>query len=91
MDFGENKNPAYDHINAKEAMGKRHMSQAGDPVKAGKAFYELAVMEDPPLRVVVGSDAYTALGQKLETYQKNWKRFERLSNSTDVDGYQRPS
>lgn len=91
MAFGENKNPAYDHINAKETMGKRHGTQAGDPVKAGKVFYELAVMEDPPLRVVVGSDAYTALGQKLETYQKNWKRFEELSNSTDVDGYVRPS
>ena len=43
MDFGENKNEAYDHINAKEAMGKRHMTQAGDPEKAAKAFYELAV------------------------------------------------
>ncbi|KIW08558.1 uncharacterized protein PV09_00523 [Verruconis gallopava] len=91
MAFAENKNPAYDHIDGKAAMAKRHGTQAGDPVKAGKVFYELAVMEDPPLRVVVGSDAYTALGNKLETYQANWKRFEKLSNSTDVDGYQRPT
>jgi hypothetical protein len=88
MAFGENKNPAYDHINAKEAMGKRHGTQAGDPVKAGKAFYELAVMDDPPLRCVVGSDAYKAIGDKIETYKKNVARFEKLSNSTDVDGYQ---
>jgi len=91
MAFGENKNKAYDHINAEETMGKRHGTQAGDPAKAGKVFYELAVMKDPPLRVVVGSDAYKALGDKLETYKANWKRFEELSNSTDVDGYQRPS
>lgn len=91
MAFGENKNPAYDHINAEETMGKRHGTQAGDPAKAGKVFYELAVMKDPPLRVVVGSDAYKALGDKLDTYRENWKRFEELSNSTDVDGYQRPA
>jgi hypothetical protein len=90
MVFPENKNPAYDHINAKEAMGKRHMTQAADPVKAAKVFYELAIMDDPPLRVIVGTDAYEGLGKKLETYQANWKRYEKLSNSTDVDGYQKP-
>ena len=58
MSFAEERHPAYDHINAKEAMGKRHGTQVGDPVKGAKAMYELAVMENPPLRVVIGSDAY---------------------------------
>lgn len=48
-------------------------------------------MKDPPLRCVVGSDAHTAMKGKLETYQKDWKKYEELSNSTDVDGYKRPS
>jgi hypothetical protein len=91
MDFAENKNPAYDHIDARAAMGKRHMSQAGDPPKAARAFYELATMPDPPLRCIVGSDAYTRIGKKLDDYSKNIKRFEKLSNSTDVDGYKAPS
>jgi hypothetical protein len=90
MEFGSKKNPAYDHIDSKTQMGKRHGAQAGDPVKAGKVFYELAVMSDPPLRIVVGTDAYAALGVKLDTYRENWKRFEKLSNSTDVDGYVKP-
>jgi len=90
MAFGENKNPAYDHIDAKKTMGERHGKQAGDPAKAGRAFYELGIMKDPPLRVVVGSDAYTAMGTKLETYQKERAKYEKLSNSTDVDGYKRP-
>ena len=38
MDFGE-KETAYDHINAKEAMGKRNGTQAGDPHKGAAAFY----------------------------------------------------
>jgi len=91
MAFAENKNPAYDHIDAKKTMGERHGTQAGDPPKAAKAFYELAVMKDPPLRCVVGTDAYARLGTKLETYGESRKKFEKLSNSTDVDGYKAPA
>lgn len=91
MDFGEKKNPAYDHNDAKKTMEKRHGTQAGDPVKAAKAFYELAVMKDPPLRCIVGTDAYSAINKKLETYSESVKKFEKLSNSTDVDGYKAPS
>ncbi|MCJ1391443.1 hypothetical protein MMC18_004307 [Xylographa bjoerkii] len=74
-----------DHINAKEAMGKRNGKQAGDPKKGARAMYELAVMEDPPLRVVIGSDAYQGVMSKLETYKENYTKYEKLSKSTDVD------
>jgi NAD(P)-dependent dehydrogenase (short-subunit alcohol dehydrogenase family) len=90
MDFGEKKTP-YDHLNAKEIMGKRHGTQAGDPIKGAKAFYELAVMKDPPLRCIVGTDAYAAINEKLETYRENVKKYEALSTSTDVDGYKPPT
>jgi len=91
MAFAENKNPAYDHIDAKKRMGERHGSQAGDPYKAAKAWYELATMKDPPLRCIIGTDAYARLEKKLNDYSANHKRFEKLSNSTDVDGYKAPS
>lgn len=68
-------------------MGKRNGAQAGDPVKGAKAMYELAVMKDPPLRVVIGTDAYAAVMDKLVKYEENYKRFETLSNSTNVDGF----
>ena len=32
--------------------------QPGDPVKAAKAMYELAQSSEPPLRLVLGSDAH---------------------------------
>ncbi|TKX22207.1 short-chain dehydrogenase-like protein 8 [Elsinoe australis] len=91
MDFGAVKNPAYDHIDGKANMEKRNGTQAGDPVKGARAMYELAVMKDPPLRCVIGTDAYTAMQTKLDTYGKNVKKFEQLSNSTDVEGYKPPS
>lgn len=86
MDFGEKPNAAYSHINAKENASQRHMTQAGDPVKAAKVFYDLAVMDNPPLRCIVGTDAYSTINQKLDTYSQNVKEFEKWSNSTDVDG-----
>ena len=58
MAFAEKRHPAYDHINARERASGRHMSQVGDPVKGARAMYELATMPDPPLRVVIGSDAH---------------------------------
>ncbi len=88
MTFPEKRHPAYDHIDAKARMSLRHGKQAGDPPKGAKAMYELAVMEDPPLRVVVGSDAYQGIMDKIDTYSKNYKKYEKLSNSTDVDGWQ---
>jgi hypothetical protein len=62
-----------------------------DPYKAAKAWYELAVMKEPPLRCIVGTDAFGRMQKKLESYTANHKRFEKLSNSTDVDGYKAPN
>jgi hypothetical protein len=91
MAFGENKNKAYDHLDAEKSMKARNGTQAGDPPKAAQAFYDLAVMKDPPLRCVVGTDAYARINEKLETYKESVKKFEKLSTSTDVDGYNAPS
>ncbi|KAK5121683.1 hypothetical protein LTR85_004855 [Meristemomyces frigidus] len=91
MMFGENKNKAYDHINAEKTMKERNGTQAGDPVKGARAMWEIAKMDDPPLRTVIGSDAYTAMMGKIKAYGELYPKYEKLANSTDVDGYERPS
>ncbi|KAL8807006.1 MAG: hypothetical protein Q9182_000987 [Xanthomendoza sp. 2 TL-2023] len=85
MVFAEKRHPAYDHLNAKTRAEGRHMNQAGDPIKGAKALYDLAVMKDPPLRVVLGSDAYKTIMRKIDEYSENFKKYEKISNSTDVD------
>ncbi|KAL8744590.1 MAG: hypothetical protein Q9190_003183 [Brigantiaea leucoxantha] len=80
MAFAEKRHPAYDHINARERASGRHMSQVGDPVKGARAMYELATMPDPPLRVVIGSDAH-----QIKTYEENYTKYEKLAKSTDVN------
>ncbi|KAI4103248.1 MAG: hypothetical protein LQ339_004351 [Xanthoria mediterranea] len=85
MVFSEKRHQAYDHLDAKKRAEGRHMTQAGEPVKGAKAMYELAIMKDPPLRVVLGSDAYKTIMSKIDTYSENFKKYEELSYSTDVD------
>lgn len=85
MQFGEVQNKAYDHMDAKKTAEDRNGTQAGDPAKGARAMYELATMKDPPLRCVIGSDAYKLMQDKLKTYGESVKKFEKLSNSTDVD------
>jgi len=91
MAFADAKNSAYDHLDAEKSMKARNGTQAGDPRKGAEAMYELAVAKDPPLRCVIGTDAYSGIKDKLEKYGKNVEAWKELSNSTDVEGYQKPS
>lgn len=79
------KHPAYDHINAEANMKKRHGTQGGDPKKGAAAMYKFATMPDPPLRVVIGSDAYRLINEKLDKYRENYKKYEDISTSTDFE------
>ena len=91
MAFGEIENSAYDHLDARKLADSRNGKQAGDPVKGAAAMYKLAVMEDPPLRCIIGTDAFKLINGKLQTYKENIEKHKELSNSTDVDGYVAPS
>lgn len=66
-------------------MGERNGTQKGDPPKAAKAMWEIAKMKDPPLRVVLGSDAYDLIQTKLKEYGELYPKYEKLSKSTDVE------
>ena len=73
-------------MSTEDAMAMRNESQAGDPVKGVKAKYQLVVMKESPLRVIVGVDAHKAVMVKIEVYEENYRRFEGLSNGTDLEG-----
>jgi len=90
MQFPEKRHSAYDHIDAKANAEKRNGTQAGDPKKGAKAMYELAILKEPPLRAVIGTDAYKAIMGKIKNYGEEYPKYEKISNSTDVDGYEAP-
>lgn len=85
LKHGNKSIPAYDHINMEDTMSKRHGTQVGDPAKAGKAMLQLALEPEPPLRIVLGSDAYKALKDRLKTHEEQASKWEHISLATDVE------
>ncbi|MHC9292876.1 SDR family NAD(P)-dependent oxidoreductase [Mycobacterium sp. LTG2003] len=71
------------------AMAARHSSgdatAASDPVKVARLVLDVVGLEDPPLRLLVGADAYkyaTAAGRDLLASDEKW---QALSESTTAD------
>ncbi|CRG89108.1 putative oxidoreductase C162,03 [Talaromyces islandicus] len=81
----ESKTPAYAHIDPRETAKALEKAQRGDPSKGANAMYELAVMEEPPLRIVLGSDALGHMLAKIEKYGADLKKYGHISTSTDAD------
>ena len=54
-------------------------------VKGVKEKYQLVVIKEPFLRVVVEAEVYKAIIAKIEAYEESDRRFERLNNRVGVD------
>lgn len=66
-----------------ERFAKMSGSQAGDPEKAAKVMIEIAEMPEPPLYLLLGSDAFTRAFNKLDLLASSYKQWESLTKSTD--------
>jgi hypothetical protein len=45
-------------------------------------MWEIAAMDDPPLRVVIGTDGYKAVMNKIKTYSEEYPKYEKLSSKS---------
>jgi NAD(P)-dependent dehydrogenase (short-subunit alcohol dehydrogenase family) len=80
------KNPidAYEEVRASHAKYlKMDGAQAGDPEKAAAAMIEIAEQTNPPLYLLLGSDAYQRALSKLDLLGKAFTSQEALTKSTD--------
>ena len=57
--------------------------QPGDPKRAADVLLRLVSMQDPPLRLLLGSDAYNAAEKNDLAKIESGRRWEELSVSTD--------
>ena len=62
---------------------KLNGTQIGDPEKAADVFISLTEMENPPVRLFMGSDAQTRAQHKLEILSGELKQLSPISISTD--------
>jgi NAD(P)-dependent dehydrogenase (short-subunit alcohol dehydrogenase family) len=59
--------------------------QPGDPLKAVKAMIDVAEHPNPPLRLLLGSDAYDRAMANLESVRDDFTQWESISRSVDKD------
>lgn len=81
----ENEIEAYQTAREVQAAHEKEINgnQPGDPEKAAAAMIELAAMENPPVHLVLGSDAFQMANSKLSSLQAEISDFKALSTSTD--------
>ncbi|GAA4188236.1 oxidoreductase [Gryllotalpicola kribbensis] len=60
-----------------------HGTQPGDPARAAQALIRLAEAANPPLRVLLGSDAIQVIRAELDQQNAEIDEWEDLSHSTD--------
>jgi len=63
--------------------------QAGDPSKAAKAIVDAAALDNPPLRLVLGPDAYERIQNKIAHVTAEMARYSEVSFSTNYVGVER--
>ena len=75
----------YDHSFGpiRETREKRSGHQPGDPVKAAKAILQLINSPEPPVSLLLGSDAVMYVREKLNQMHSDIDTWEAVSRSTD--------
>ena len=58
-------------------------NQAGDPIRAAHAMFEVTRLENPPVHLPLGASAYNDALDKFETIVKEIHDFEHLGKPTD--------
>src|SRR3954464_5440768 len=78
-------NPAYaSTVGAvAEFQRKDDGAQPGDPQKAAAAILKVASLDEPPLRLLLGSDAFRAVSEADRARAENDRKWQALSESTD--------
>ena len=74
-----------DYANATQTAysGQNH-AQPGDPVKLGAALVKIASLDNPPMRLLMGSDAVQYLGAGYEARVAELNDWKDVSTSTDI-------
>jgi NAD(P)-dependent dehydrogenase (short-subunit alcohol dehydrogenase family) len=77
--------PEYDATVGKTARFQRDYNgkQPGDPAKAAAAVLHITSIDNPPLRLILGSDAFHAIEQNDLAKIDSDRRWKELSISTD--------
>jgi NAD(P)-dependent dehydrogenase (short-subunit alcohol dehydrogenase family) len=72
-------------VGASAAMHDSESVALGDPAKVAQVVLQVAEMDDPPLRLILGSEAYAYATAAARAQAASDQRYRELSASTDRD------
>jgi NAD(P)-dependent dehydrogenase (short-subunit alcohol dehydrogenase family) len=73
-------------VGGSAAMHNTEALSLGDPAKVAQVVLQIAAMDDPPLRLILGSEAYTYATAAARAQAESDERWHDLTVSTDRDG-----
>lgn len=75
--------PLFDPI--RKARGEKSGHQAGDPTKAAQALLKVLATENPPVHLLLGSDALKLVREKIDSLNGEIIAWEDMTLSTDFE------
>ncbi len=85
MQFAKNRIPVYGLDQAEKLWANYSGQQIGDPEKLVKILTEITEMENPPLRLLLGTDTYDLVKQQREKEMQEFEQWKHLTLSTNFD------
>lgn len=84
MTYAE-KIPGYEQIDTIAQYLRRDFVPMGDPAKAAKVLIELTDNPEPPIHLILGSEAIALLKQNMDARKAELEKWETVSSSTNHD------
>ncbi|KAI0713762.1 hypothetical protein C8Q76DRAFT_776726 [Earliella scabrosa] len=83
--------PQYDRPDAPGVLQRKMMEHEfiGDPAKAAKAMIRVAGLEDPPVRIQLGTDSLMLVKIKAARTMAEAEKWAEIAHSTDADDVDR--
>jgi NAD(P)-dependent dehydrogenase (short-subunit alcohol dehydrogenase family) len=87
LQTSKNQIEAYSEARKIQALHETEINrhQPGDPEKAADVLIDISKMEDIPLHLFLGSDAFQMADQKLSALKNELMAYENVSKSTDFE------
>ncbi len=73
----------YESANTYKTYAERAGTQPGDPKKLVTELFNLANMENPPVHLILGTDSYKMITNKMKTNLLDFENYRLISDSTN--------
>ncbi|SBV91159.1 Short-chain dehydrogenase/reductase SDR [uncultured Dysgonomonas sp.] len=66
-------------------LNENNGKQAGDPNKLANHLIEITYLENPPIHLLMGQDAYQIVAEKRKVEQEEFEEWKNITFSTNID------